>query len=90
MPIIVVYVVLLIALTPPLGAYMHRVYTRERIGCAEGLVHQPRVLRDWYRFGGAGTSSIDPASPVYETITEGRSATTTAGPGSGSPRPGRV
>ena len=37
MTTIVVYVVLLIALTPPVGAYMYRVYTRERIGRVEGV-----------------------------------------------------
>ena len=34
---IVVYIVLLAALTPPLGSYMYRVYSREEIGRAEGI-----------------------------------------------------
>ena len=33
---IVVYTLLLIVLTPPLGAYMYRVYTSERIGADRG------------------------------------------------------
>ena len=37
---IVVYLLLLIALTPPLGAYMYRVYTRERIGRIEGVFYR--------------------------------------------------
>ena len=32
MTTIVVYLVILTALTPPVGAYMYRVYTSERIG----------------------------------------------------------
>ena len=49
---IVVYLVLLILLTPPLGAYMYRVYTREQIGRAEGLVYRligvdPRSEQSW-------------------------------------------
>ncbi|HEY8202672.1 MAG TPA: potassium-transporting ATPase subunit KdpA, partial [Actinomycetota bacterium] len=40
MTTIAVYTMLLILLTPPLGAWMHRVYTRERIGRAEGLVYR--------------------------------------------------
>jgi len=37
---IVLYSILLVALTPPLGAYLHRVYTRERTGRIEGLVYR--------------------------------------------------
>ncbi|MGZ8636112.1 MAG: potassium-transporting ATPase subunit KdpA [Actinomycetota bacterium] len=37
---IVVYILLLTALTPPLGRYMYRVYKREEIGRAEGLVYR--------------------------------------------------
>ncbi|HEU4356438.1 MAG TPA: potassium-transporting ATPase subunit KdpA, partial [Actinomycetota bacterium] len=49
---ILVYIVLLIALTPPLGAYMYRVYSRERIGRAEGLVYRligvnPELEQSW-------------------------------------------
>ncbi len=40
MTAIIVYALLLIVLTPPLGGYMYRVYTRERIGRAEGLVYR--------------------------------------------------
>jgi K+-transporting ATPase ATPase A chain len=40
MTTIIVYTILLIVLTPPLGAYMYRVYSRERIGRAEGLVYR--------------------------------------------------
>ncbi|HEX5949610.1 MAG TPA: potassium-transporting ATPase subunit KdpA [Actinomycetota bacterium] len=52
---IVVSILLLIALTPPLGAYMHRVYSRERIGRAEGLVYRligvnPTVEQSWRRY----------------------------------------
>jgi K+-transporting ATPase ATPase A chain len=52
---IVVYILLLIAVTPPLGAYMHRVYSRERIGRAEGFVYRligvnPAVEQTWRRY----------------------------------------
>jgi K+-transporting ATPase ATPase A chain len=58
MAAIVVYALLLIALTPPLGEYMYRVYTRERIGRAEGLVYRligvnPRVEQTWRRYASA-------------------------------------
>ena len=58
MAAIVVYALLLIALTPPLGQYMYRVYTRERIGRAEGLVYRligvnPGVQQTWRRYGTA-------------------------------------
>src|SRR5262245_24021288 len=52
---IVVYIVLLILLTPPLGSYMHRVYSREEIGHAEGIVYRligvnPRIEQSWRRY----------------------------------------
>jgi potassium-transporting ATPase potassium-binding subunit len=52
---IVVYTLLLIALTPPLGAYMYRIYTREKIGRAEGLVYRvlgvdPKAEQSWRRY----------------------------------------
>ena len=52
---IVVYVLLLIAVTPPLGAFMYRVYSRERIGRAEGVVYRligvdPAVEQSWRRY----------------------------------------
>ena len=52
---IVVYLVLLTLLTPPLGAYMYRVYRREEIGRAEGLVYRlvgvnPQVEQSWRRY----------------------------------------
>jgi len=52
---IVVFSILLIALTPPLGAYLHRVYTRERTGRVEGLVYRligvdPTVEQTWRRY----------------------------------------
>src|SRR6266581_649831 len=58
MTLIVVYALLLILLTPPLGAYMHRVYTRERIGLVERLVYRligvnPRVEQTWRRYASA-------------------------------------
>ena len=58
MAAIVVYALLLIALTPPLGEYMYRVYTRERIGRAEGLAYRligvnPRVEQTWRRYASA-------------------------------------
>jgi K+-transporting ATPase ATPase A chain len=54
-PTIVLYVVLLIALTPPLGAYMHRVYAREGIGRLEGFVYRliginPGIEQSWRRY----------------------------------------
>ena len=58
MTAIVVYAILLILLTPPLGAYMYRVYTRERTGWAEGLVYRligvdPKVDQSWRRYASA-------------------------------------
>jgi potassium-transporting ATPase potassium-binding subunit len=58
MTAIVVFALLLIALTPPLGAYMYRVYTREHVGRAEGLVYRligvvPGVEQSWRRYASA-------------------------------------
>jgi K+-transporting ATPase ATPase A chain len=55
---ILVYVLLLIAITPPLGAYMHRVYTREGTGRAERLIYRmigvdPTVEQSWRRYAGS-------------------------------------
>ena len=52
---ILVYLVLLILLTPLLGSYMHRVYRREDIGRVEGLVYRligvnPQVEQSWRRY----------------------------------------
>ena len=52
---IVVYILLLALLTPPLGSYMYRVYKRERIGRAEGLVYRligvnPALEQSWRRY----------------------------------------
>jgi K+-transporting ATPase ATPase A chain len=52
---IVVYIALLIVLTPPLGAYMYRIYSRERIGRTEGLVYRligvnPTLEQSWRRY----------------------------------------
>jgi potassium-transporting ATPase potassium-binding subunit len=52
---IVVYSLLLIAITPPLGALMYRVYTSERTGRLEGLVYRaigvdPTVEQSWRRY----------------------------------------
>ncbi|MGE5459353.1 MAG: potassium-transporting ATPase subunit KdpA [Solirubrobacterales bacterium] len=52
---IVVYLVLLTALTPPLGEYLYRVYSRERIGRVEGFVYRligvnPELEQSWRRY----------------------------------------
>src|SRR5262245_54550098 len=52
---ILVYLVLLILVTPPLGAYIYRVYSRESIGRVEGIVYRligvdPRVEQSWRRY----------------------------------------
>ena len=52
---IVVYIVLLTALTIPVGAYMYRVYHREAIGRAERIVYRligvnPTVEQSWRRY----------------------------------------
>jgi len=52
---IFVYVVLLIVLTPPLGSYMYRIYSHEKIGRAEGIVYlligvNPRLEQSWRRY----------------------------------------
>jgi K+-transporting ATPase ATPase A chain len=55
MATLVVYVVVLTLLVPPVGAYMYRVYTRERTGRIEGLIYRligvdPTVERTWRRY----------------------------------------
>jgi K+-transporting ATPase ATPase A chain len=55
---IVVYIVLLVLVTPPLGAYMYRVYTRKGTGRVEGLVYRligvnPEVEQSWRRYASA-------------------------------------
>jgi potassium-transporting ATPase potassium-binding subunit len=55
MATIVVYSVLLIVLTPPLGAYMYRVYTRPETGRLEGVVYRligvnPGAEQSWRRY----------------------------------------
>ncbi|MGZ8579455.1 MAG: potassium-transporting ATPase subunit KdpA, partial [Actinomycetota bacterium] len=52
---VVFYIVLLVLLTPPLGAYMYRVYSRERIGAVEGVVYRlfgvnPNTEQTWRRY----------------------------------------
>jgi K+-transporting ATPase ATPase A chain len=52
---IAVYILLLIVLTPPLGAYMYRIYSRDRIGRVERLVYRligvnPAVEQSWRRY----------------------------------------
>ena len=52
---IVVFSILLIAITPPLGAYMYRVYTNERIGRIEGVCYRilgvnPEAEQSWRRY----------------------------------------
>jgi len=52
---ILVYLVLLVLVTPPLGAYMHRTYSRESIGRVEGVVYRligvdPQVEQSWRRY----------------------------------------
>ena len=39
MPSVVLYFVVLVALTPFVGTWMHRVFTRDRIGRIEGAVY---------------------------------------------------
>jgi K+-transporting ATPase ATPase A chain len=52
---IVVYSILLVVLTPPLGAYMYRVYTRPGRGRLEGVVYRligvnPDAEQSWRRY----------------------------------------
>jgi K+-transporting ATPase ATPase A chain len=52
---IVVYLILLVLLTPPLGSYMYRVYRREDAGRAERVVYRligvnPAVEQSWRRY----------------------------------------
>ena len=52
---VVFYIVLLVVLTPPLGAYMYRVYSRERIGAVEGVIYRlfgvnPNTEQSWRRY----------------------------------------
>ena len=52
---ILVYLVILTALTPPVGAYMYRVYTSERVGRVEGVMYRligvdPMVEQTWRRY----------------------------------------
>jgi K+-transporting ATPase ATPase A chain len=55
MTTILVYLVLLTLITPPLGAYMYRVYTAERIGRIEGAIYRligvdPLAEQTWRRY----------------------------------------
>jgi K+-transporting ATPase ATPase A chain len=55
MATVLVYTVLLVLITPPLGAYMYRVYTTERIGRLEGIVYRligvnPATEQSWRRY----------------------------------------
>jgi K+-transporting ATPase ATPase A chain len=55
---IVIYSLLLIALTPPLGAYLYRVYTREGVGHVEGVLYRalgvhPDAEQSWRRYASA-------------------------------------
>ncbi len=50
-----VYLVVLVALTPPVGAYMYRVFTSERTGRLEGGIYKligvdPNVEQTWRRY----------------------------------------
>jgi potassium-transporting ATPase potassium-binding subunit len=52
---IVLFLFLLVLVTPPLGAYLHRVYTRERIGRVEHAIYRligvdPSVEQSWRRY----------------------------------------
>ncbi len=52
---VIFYIVLLVVLTPPLGAYMYRVYSRERIGTVEGVIYRlfgvnPNTEQSWRRY----------------------------------------
>ncbi|MEX2587095.1 MAG: potassium-transporting ATPase subunit KdpA [Actinomycetota bacterium] len=55
MATVTLYFVLLLALTPPLGTWMYRVYSSERIGRIEGLIYRlcairPTVEQSWRRY----------------------------------------
>lgn len=55
MATIVLFLVLLVVVTPPLGAYLHRVYTRERIGRVEHVIYRligvdASVEQSWRRY----------------------------------------
>jgi K+-transporting ATPase ATPase A chain len=55
MTTIIVYSLLLIAITPPLGAYMYRVYTNTEYGRLEGIVYRligvnPDTEQSWRRY----------------------------------------
>lgn len=53
---VVAFLVLLVLITPPLGARLYDVYTRDRIGRVEGAVYRlldidPNVEQSWRRYG---------------------------------------
>ncbi len=55
MATIIVYAILLILITPPLGAFMYRVYTRERYGRIENVIYRvigvdPTLEQSWRRY----------------------------------------
>jgi K+-transporting ATPase ATPase A chain len=55
MATVLVYTILLIIVTPPLGAYMYRVYTSERTGRLEGVIYRligvnPTTEQGWKRY----------------------------------------
>ncbi|HEY7478435.1 MAG TPA: potassium-transporting ATPase subunit KdpA, partial [Actinomycetota bacterium] len=52
---VIAYIVILTLLTPPLGAYMYRVYTREQTGRIEGVLYRlfgvnPDAEQSWRRY----------------------------------------
>jgi K+-transporting ATPase ATPase A chain len=52
---IVLYSILLVVLTPPLGAYLYRVYTRSERGRAEDVIYRligvnPDAEQSWRRY----------------------------------------
>ena len=58
MATIAVFLLVLILLTPPLGAYMYRIYSRERVGRLEGLCYRvlgvnPNAEQSWGRYAGS-------------------------------------
>ena len=58
MVVIAGFLLALILLTPPLGSYMHRVYSRDRIGRLEGLCYRilgvnPNAEQSWGRYAGS-------------------------------------
>ena len=90
MVVIAGFLLALILLTPPLGSYMHRVYSRDRIGRLEGLCYRilgvnPNAEQSWGRYAGS-LLWFSAISMAFVFVILADTAASAAQPGAGSGR----